>query len=1052
MSDTMPDKNISNDYELVWSDDFDGLTLDKSNWNVESHASGWIKDGIQEYCDDNIHARTENGMLVISPSRTMSADGSFLFKSARISTFGKREFKYGKFEARIKMAKGKGIQPMFKLLPAEDYSLTDGALSWPESGSIIAATTYDSDPSMCYGGLHFGKPHMTRIWPLIEKDLNLAEDFHVFTCEWNPDKISFSMDGKEYFSESYWFSTDSMGGTKPYPAPFNKPFHIVFSVSVGGRSAGAPDTKDVFDAENSMYVDYIKVWQKKEYDENVACPPKIYHMRDCDKTGNYILNSEEDWEFYSAAGGEGRAEFSDDYVKIESFNYGDENYSVQLYQSGIPIFKNTEYVLSFEAKADEERAMSVAITAPDMNWLRIMDDTSIKLETEWQQHIVRFDSGKYSNDDARVEFNIGNSGSNAAVRLRNIRLAKAEEHGRLRRPVAVCGVWEDSDNYNLFMRALAESHHTDEFIPVSFTFGTSQLGTIKDMTEIEFAKICKEIDPAAIIIFGEMIKSDTVIRYLIDLGNERKIPVFMMQHQTDGVINIDFNYKDGFEKIVRHVMEEHKPKTIEMFAGFRHNPFSEERIEVFKDVITDYGIRFNKTLIHYGDFWDAKARELMNSLLDDGYEVPEAIVCANDSMAIGVCDSLKAHGYKIPDDVIVTGFDGISQGKYNDPILTTGELDYDGCIERIYTEIKDWHTSKSGRTEEFLIDYTPSIQYSCGCKDKSKCDWRTIVDALAEENQDASRHMLEMGHLTSLIISYDNIDEAANVIEHLLWLWRSQYYYIGIKEGDGCMHACFTSVDSKTTIGRKFYGKNSIIPDFEKLIGADSGFNVILCKSISTLDSFNGLIVNSYRDINLRSQQRFEEFALFVGSMFNSILNNRKLIAARNAIADISEKDYLTSLYNRRGFFSELEELLGDDENNRKVLSLFSIDMDNLKTINDNYGHQYGDIAIQAIARALAAFVGTHGIAARYGGDEFACAIIGDTWLAPDIENIRARIHTHIASDPQCQDLPFKIMASIGISEHMVDFSLNLENMIRESDTLMYKDKQSHKLGNLLDD
>jgi diguanylate cyclase (GGDEF)-like protein len=195
----------------------------------------------------------------------------------------------------------------------------------------------------------------------------------------------------------------------------------------------------------------------------------------------------------------------------------------------------------------------------------------------------------------------------------------------------------------------------------------------------------------------------------------------------------------------------------------------------------------------------------------------------------------------------------------------------------------------------------------------------------------------------------------------------------------------------------------------------------------------------------MRSEQRFEEFGHFINAAVNAVNNNRKLIATSRTNELLSEQDFLTGLYNRRGFFTVLKKLLNAPANSGRILSLFSIDMDKLKTINDTYGHEHGDIAIQTLARAILKYVRDDGIAARYGGDEFAFAIIGDKKLEGEIKKIRNEIEESADSDPAMTDKPFEVGASLGVSEHVIDSSIDIENMILEADSKMYADKMARK-------
>ena len=159
----------------------------------------------------------------------------------------------------------------------------------------------------------------------------------------------------------------------------------------------------------------------------------------------------------------------------------------------------------------------------------------------------------------------------------------------------------------------------------------------------------------------------------------------------------------------------------------------------------------------------------------------------------------------------------------------------------------------------------------------------------------------------------------------------------------------------------------------------------------------------------------------------------------------LSEQDFLTGLYNRRGFFTVLNKLLNVPSNKGRILSLFSIDMDKLKTINDTYGHENGDFAIQTLARAMMKYVKDNGIAARYGGDEIAFALIGDKKLEDEVKNIRLEIEQYADQDPAMADKPYEVSASLGIAERVIDSKIDIEDMILEADSKMYADKMARK-------
>ena len=138
--------------------------------------------------------------------------------------------------------------------------------------------------------------------------------------------------------------------------------------------------------------------------------------------------------------------------------------------------------------------------------------------------------------------------------------------------------------------------------------------------------------------------------------------------------------------------------------------------------------------------------------------------------------------------------------------------------------------------------------------------------------------------------------------------------------------------------------------------------------------------------------------------------------------------------------------MLSSPENQGLQLTYYSIDMDGLKTINDQYGHDEGDRAIVALAHAIAAVMSGRGAYARYGGDEFACAILTDySGNAFTPESIRVRLRSVLDRDRTLIGRPYQVAASIGSCSGQISRELSLEDMIRQADSLMYTEKQNRR-------
>ncbi len=419
-------------YHLVWSEEFDGETLNRADWQYETHEPGWVNSELQRYVATDEVVHLENGELVIQPVKDTDSKGKTVYRSGRVNTWGRHEIQYGWIEARIRVPEGKGFLPAFWMMPHNEGLYG----SWPKCGEIDIMEVLGDKTKKLYGTIHFGEPHTQRqgTYRLTEGDF--SKEYHVFAVEWEPSLIRWYVDGIPYFEVSDWFTASAGQAEKPYPAPFNQPFYVILNVAVGGNWARTPSSSTMFDERAAMRVDYVRFFQKDSYEENVERPEQVLDMREADETGSFVrngdfsqaedLNDETDWTFLLASGGAGAAEIGDHEIVITSSAAGSEEYSVQLVQPGMPMEQGGKYVFSFEARAEEERTMKPAITAPDVNWVRYFPDTPVSLTTEWQTFTFEFEMTQRSDDNGRVEFNMGKQGSTAAIHIRNVRLTKAE--------------------------------------------------------------------------------------------------------------------------------------------------------------------------------------------------------------------------------------------------------------------------------------------------------------------------------------------------------------------------------------------------------------------------------------------------------------------------------------------------------------------------------------------------------------------------------------------------------------------------------------------------
>ncbi len=422
---------VTDEYSLVWADEFNDYEgeLSKDDWNYEAHQVGWVNSELQKYVASSDYAFVKDGELVIQPVK--NDDGSYV--SGRVNTSGKHDFTYGIFEAKIKVPEGKGFLPAFWMMPTDENLYGQ----WPKCGEGDIMEVLGDSTNRQFGTLHFGEPHTQKQGTYeLHDGGDFSKEYHVFAVEWEPGVFRWYVDGNLFFENNDWFTKRDGEEEKPYPAPFNQPFHMILNVAVGGEWPGYPDETTIFDERAAMYVDYVHVYQKDSYDENVTKPVKVFNDREPDQTGNYVNNSyfeheedltdDVDWKFMLFNGGEGKAELGDLEIVITSENEGTEEYSVQLVQPDMPLHKGEKYRLSFDAYAEEDRTIITAVTAPEVDWIRYFPDTKVNLTTEKQNFSFDFEMTEADDDKGRVEFNMGKQGSTATVHITNVRLEKIQ--------------------------------------------------------------------------------------------------------------------------------------------------------------------------------------------------------------------------------------------------------------------------------------------------------------------------------------------------------------------------------------------------------------------------------------------------------------------------------------------------------------------------------------------------------------------------------------------------------------------------------------------------
>ena len=253
----LPGLNGAEHLSLVWLDEFEYVGLpDAGKWgyDVGVGSNGWGNRESQYYTQNREeNARVENGVLVIEARR--EAFQNRRYTSARVISKNKGDWKYGRFEIRAKLPRGRGTWPAIWMLP------TDWVYGgWPDSGEIDIMEHVGYNMHHIHGSIHTGRfNHLqgTQISSSLRTS-NVDTEFHVYAMEWRPDRIDIFLDGQRYF-------TVSNDGSGFEAWPFDQRFHLLMNIAVGGNWGGVQGIDDSIFPQR-MEIDYVRVYSIEDSD------------------------------------------------------------------------------------------------------------------------------------------------------------------------------------------------------------------------------------------------------------------------------------------------------------------------------------------------------------------------------------------------------------------------------------------------------------------------------------------------------------------------------------------------------------------------------------------------------------------------------------------------------------------------------------------------------------------------------------------------------------------------------------------------------------------
>lgn len=421
-----------------------------------------------------------------------------------------------------------------------------------------------------------------------------------------------------------------------------------------------------------------------------------------------------------------------------------------------------------------------------------------------------------------------------------------------------------------------------------------------------------------LIVYEETLRNNCITDKLIRCAKEADIPVIVIGGYRPDCVCVNFDHASGFEKIVGHIVNVHKAKKLHFIAGSKNEFYSEQRLDVFRSILENNNIHFSEDMVSYCHFNPVPAAEAAERLISSG-DLPEAIICANDKMAIAVMGVLHKPGIKVPEDVMVTGYDGINEIHFSSPRLTSVFCSYAALADKT-AEILPNVINNTQTEKKLFVAPELAVYESCGCLCEKKTNTAEYLDLVNSRLYRFQKENLELSEISAKIQCCDNfeqiaalfddrfiydmccllrkecVDEAVNPLERDTNNSYSNDYMLLLYDNDG----------TSPFVPRWFASKD-IVPYLDYFMERSRLF---IFTALHYLDTPMGYVCFHFSSCDCGNFMKIPQTVNMLNNALGGYRNLRHKHYLMNKIDKMYSTDLLTGLLNRRGFTSELDRML----------------------------------------------------------------------------------------------------------------------------------------------
>ena len=552
------------------------------------------------------------------------------------------------------------------------------------------------------------------------------------------------------------------------------------------------------------------------------------------------------------------------------------------------------------------------------------------------------------------------------------------------------------------------------------------------------------------------IKTPSLKEELIAVARNADVPVISLLEEIPGLYFSGINNSGAICQLMDHLITEHNCRAINYVGGPSESAENQERFRAYRESLLKHGIPYDSNRVTSQDYKIHAGIQALEEFKNKDL-IPDAFVCANDNIAVGICLAAKEAGYRIPEDFLVTGFDNENKASYFSPRITTigfskADIMYNAL--QLFTRI--WNHSADSIHTYASVEHV--FQESCGCVSRCPADRGQYVanSIMSEVHQsDMQNWMMELDRFLLDCSSFTELAEHLHtwLDEHncgnMCLLMNPDIFLLENIDAlpevpdDVYLHDCYPEhmtvvyPHTESDSAELNISEGTLLP-YARISGKH---NIYLFSPVHFREREVGYLILENCDYLLDHQFLFEMLNTFRTSV--EALYGRLILRKKNKqLSQLYIHDSLTGLYNRMAYEKLALPLFQQCMQKGRSVGILFADADHLKYINDNFGHDMGNLAIRSIASVIQQQCPAGSISMRYGGDEFVCVI--PDYSQTRMQQLKKSILVSLEELSSSSRTAFPLEASIGfvVADDPV-FSLN--DYINLADEKMYAEKKERK-------